>query len=55
LAYLTAAVFVAEALVGLVGPLALGLIVDAVQERDGDGAVVAASGVLLGAAIVQAC
>lgn len=54
LAFLTAAVFVAEALVGLVGPLALGRIVDIVQQRRGEGPIYVAAGVLLGAVLAQA-
>ncbi|MFJ5611316.1 ABC transporter ATP-binding protein [Streptomyces sp. NPDC093221] len=53
-ALLTAAVFVAEALVGLVGPLALGRIVDVVQQRRGEGPVYVAAGVLLAAVLAQA-
>ncbi|SFE53303.1 ATP-binding cassette, subfamily C [Actinacidiphila alni] len=54
LALVTVAVFVAESLVGLVGPLALGRIVDAVQQHRGDHPVVVASGVLLAAVLAQA-
>ncbi|WP_329128774.1 ABC transporter transmembrane domain-containing protein [Streptomyces sp. NBC_01476] len=53
-AWLTAAVFVAAAVTGLVGPLALGRIVEAVQGRSGGGQVTAAALVLLGAALAQA-
>ncbi|MEU6853524.1 ABC transporter ATP-binding protein [Actinacidiphila alni] len=54
LALVTVAVFVAESLVGLVGPLALGRIVDAVQRHRGDHPVVVACGVLLAAVLAQA-
>lgn len=54
LAILTIGVFVAESLVGLVGPLALGRIVDAVQQQRGEHPVVMASGVLLGSVLAQA-
>ncbi|MEV7084782.1 ABC transporter ATP-binding protein [Streptomyces sp. NPDC093085] len=54
LALVTAGVFVAEAAVGLAGPLALGRIVDAVQRGRGSGPVTVAAAVLLAAALVQA-
>ncbi|WP_229758915.1 ABC transporter ATP-binding protein [Peterkaempfera bronchialis] len=54
LALLAALVFAAEAAAGLVGPLALGWIVDTVQRRGGTGEVAMAAAVLLTAAAVQA-
>lgn len=54
LARLTVAAFVAEAAVGLVGPLALGRIVDTVQRGGPAGAVTVAALVLLAAVLVQA-